>query len=147
MLRRHHGVEGMRRLRVHPGLRRRLQRSGPHRAAGHEQTQLPQIELRGGLDYACAPGGGKRGAGPHRVVGNRLENRRPDEGRQEGKREEAGATAALAGRRRGRPPALRAGGGVNRFLSIRREKAMKIQIVQKGTKGVSSKSACPWYVD
>jgi hypothetical protein len=24
---------------------------------------------------------------------------------------------------------------------------MKIQIVQKGTKKVSSKHACPWYVD
>ena len=24
---------------------------------------------------------------------------------------------------------------------------MKIQIVQKGTKPVSSKSVCPWYVD
>jgi hypothetical protein len=24
---------------------------------------------------------------------------------------------------------------------------MKIQIVQKGTKKVSSKAACPWYVD
>ena len=82
------------------------------------------------------------------MTGNRLENRRPHEGRQEGKREEAGATAALAGRRRGRPPALRAGGGVNRFLSIRRErKAMKIQVVQKGTQKVSSKAACPWYVD
>jgi hypothetical protein len=27
------------------------------------------------------------------------------------------------------------------------ERAMKIQIVQKGTKQASSKWACPWYVD
>jgi len=29
----------------------------------------------------------------------------------------------------------------------RERQAMKIQVVQKGTQKVSSKAACPWYVD
>ena len=42
------GVEGVRRLRVHPGLRGRLLGRRAHRARRHEQAELPQDELRGG---------------------------------------------------------------------------------------------------
>jgi hypothetical protein len=33
------------------------------------------------------------------------------------------------------------------LINRKERDAMKIQIVQKGTQKVSSKAACPWYVD
>ena len=41
------GVEEVQRLRVHPGLRRRLHGRGAHRARRHEPAELPQDQLRG----------------------------------------------------------------------------------------------------
>ena len=43
------GVEGVRRLRVHPGLRRRLLGRRAHRARRHEQAELPQDRFQAGV--------------------------------------------------------------------------------------------------
>jgi pyruvate-formate lyase-activating enzyme len=48
------GVGRVRRLRVHPGVRRRLQRRGAYRARRHEQAELPQTQLRSRCDRARA---------------------------------------------------------------------------------------------
>ena len=42
-------VEGVRRLRLHSGVRRRLLGRRAHRAWRHEPAELPQVQLRGGV--------------------------------------------------------------------------------------------------
>ena len=53
-------VERVRRLRVHPGLRRRLLGRGAHRAWRHEPAELPQAQLRGRRGFARARRRGAR---------------------------------------------------------------------------------------
>ena len=64
-LREARGVGEVRRLRVHPGLRRRLHGGVAQRAGRHARAQLPQAELRGGRRRA---GARSRSAMPVRVT-------------------------------------------------------------------------------
>ena len=61
-LRRARCVEGVQRLRVHPGLRRRLHGRRAYRARRHEQTELPQDRPAGRAGVARARSGTRPGA-------------------------------------------------------------------------------------
>ena len=102
------GVEGMQRLRLHPGLRRRLHRRRAHRARRHEQAQLPQGEPRGRPRDARAAGcrrAHRNGQLVTSQTSHRKLRRTPmKNGKKQDKKDHA---AAVARRRRRRQPALK----------------------------------------
>ena len=104
-----HGVGRLQRLLVHPGLRRRLLRGSAHRTRGHEQTKLPQAELRSRGRRAGPPSCAATGARVRMFqLRNMFDFGRKEQGRERQERhEEEGNTSPLAGRRFSGPPAVR----------------------------------------